>query len=204
MESLVVMAIAAVLFALAVPAFQQMLKGSRVTIAGRAVLDELVLARQTALSRNLPVEARFYMLPSELDPSGTPKDYRAFQTFIIDEKPVPLSKMIVFPAGVVVWEDAAGESYPRSSILLNPGPLAQPIPQDGKLGVQLPGYDYRYKFLSIRFKGNGETDMNNTPGGGAFLTLVSKMDVKSDGALPKNYVTIQIDPSSGRVRSFRP
>lgn len=201
-ETIVVMAIIAVLALLSVPAFETVMKGSRVTIAGRSVVDELSMAQQTALSRNLPVEFRLYKLPNELNPSG-PRVYRAFQTFLSGETLIPLSKVIYFPPGIAVMEDSTSSTSPKSPLFANPGALSEPVPKPGTEGLPLPNYGTDYDFVSFRFKSNGETDLNNVPQG-SFFTLVTLTDVKTSGTLPANFVTIQIDPLNGRVRTFRP
>lgn len=201
-ETLVVMAIVAILALLSVPAFETVMKGSRVTIAGRSVVDDLSMAQQTALSRNLPVEFRLYKLPNELNPSG-PRVYRAFQTFLSGDTATPLTKVIFFPPGIAVMEDRSTSGSPKSPLFANPGALTEPVPKPGTEGISLPKYGTDYEFVSFRFKANGETDLNNVPQG-AFFTLVTLTDVKADGGLPANFVTIQIDPLNGRVRTFRP
>ena len=200
-EVLVVMAVVAVLALISVPAFEQMLKGSRVTIAGRSVLDELSLARQTALSRSLPVEVRFYELSNEVTPSAAPV-YRAMQCFVGDENLTPLGKTIFFPTGVMILKDGESAAMTKSSIFLKPGPLSNPDAVDGANGIPVPGYT-SYKFISFRFRSNGETDFNSNSVR-PFFTLVSQADLHGGTALPPNFFTIQIDPANGRSRSFRP
>lgn len=204
-EVMAVAAITAVLLLFSLPAFEQMVKGSRVTIAGRTLVDELSLAQQTALSRNLPVEVRFYKLPpNEQNPeTATPAVYRAFQTFLNDGSDTSLGKIVCLPPGIVIFEDEAGVApeQARSSILLKSGgPLT--VSDEQPASLALPTYGRNYRYRSFRFKGNGETDMSDRP---AFLTLVSQKDPPNGtSGLPANFVTVQIDPVNGRARSFRP
>ena len=202
LELLVVMAIIAVLALVSIPAFEQLVKGSRLTIAGRALIDELSLARQTALSRNIPVEVRFYRLPDN-STSVTLTHYRAFQIFLNDDTNTPLGKAVFLPPGVVIFEDSASSATPKTSLFLKPGPLTDPDPKKGDTAPLLPSYDDRYEYVSFRFKGNGETDLSSTTTG-VFLTLISLTDKTTGSGLPANFVTIQIDPVNGRVQSFRP
>ena len=59
-ELLVVIAVIAIVAGYAVPAVTTMLKGSQLTQGSQMVVDQIALARQTALSRNRSVEVRFY------------------------------------------------------------------------------------------------------------------------------------------------
>ena len=59
-ELLVVVAVIAIVAGFAVPAVTTMLKGSQLTQGSQTVVDQIALARQTALSRNRSIEVRFY------------------------------------------------------------------------------------------------------------------------------------------------
>src|SRR5687767_15126302 len=80
-ELLVVIGIMVLLGAATIPAFTDMMRSSRLTAASRQLMDELGYARQTALSKNVPVEVRIYKLPKHNDVAGTPVAWRGFQAF---------------------------------------------------------------------------------------------------------------------------
>lgn len=196
-ELLVVIAIIALLTLLSMPAFEQMVKSSRVTMGGRAIIDELILAQQTALSRSMPVEVRFYKLPAlNQPPTSAPAAYRAVQAFYVENTGLkPLGKVLYLPPGLSIVEDAA-----KSSLLAESGgPLIDPTEHPGDMS--LPNYGTNYRFRSFRFRTNGETDMTDAP---AFITLAMQHEKTVSGDLPANFLTLQIDPVSGRVRVFRP
>lgn len=194
-EIIVIVAILVLLTMLSIPAVEHTLKASRVTVGGKSIVDELNLAQQTALSRNMAVEVRFYKLPVSTS-SSAPGDFRAMQLF--DDQGHQLSKMLYLPPGIVIKTDVAGVS----TLLEAGGPMIDPAPKDGVLGVALPTYNQNYSFVSFRFRANGETDLNNNPP--ALLTVVSKNDPVRANLLPSNFVTLQLDPFSGRTRIFRP
>lgn len=207
-EVLFVISIITLLLFLTLPAFEQMLKGSRVTIAGNAVVDQLNLAQQTAISRNEPVEVRVYRLPDESLAPATrppPKDYRALQLFKTrpDGNVEPLQAPLILPAGVIFVSNPSSSSILDQS---NSGPLTDKVvhpASDSQPLIQLPGYGNNYEFRRFRFRSNGETDMKQVA---AFVTLVSRADKVQDFRtnLPGNFYTVQVDPVNGRTRSYRP
>lgn len=200
MELLVVMAIIIVLASFSVPAFEHLVKGSRVTIAGRMVMDDLNLARQTALSKSLPVEVRLLMLPeANLPADATPTVFRALQAFSQNENGIfSIGKMVFFPQGIVVETDTSYSSIFDTS---SNGPLPDPNIQTPKPDEPIAKYGTNYRYISFGFRVNGETNLKRKP---AFLTLVSQSEKKRGSVAPRNFVTVQIDPVNGRVHSYRP
>jgi len=189
-ELLIVIAIIVVMASLSVPAVNSTLKASHLNTATQAVIDQINFARQTALSRHLPVEVRFYKLPDyEADTSGSPSVYRGVQSFILeDTNVVPLSRVQYFPAPVIISTDTAQSSLFGNSVL----------PE--KAGdVKVPPYQANYEYRSFYFKPSGSANLPNT---NLFVTLVLKDDRPiSSGA---NFSTIQIDPLTGRCQTYRP
>lgn len=194
-ETLVVLGIVTVLFLLAVPGYQQMTKSSRVTVAGRTIIDELSLAQQTAVSRNTPVEVRFYKIEDPTRPNS--ESYRALQLFLYhnDQNIEPLGKVAFLPPGTAIMQDPAKSSFflPSDNPLIDPAEKTSDMP--------LPNFKGNPKYISFRYRSNGETDMTGRP---AFLTVVSVNDPVGATGLPANFFTVQIDPLSGRTRTFRP
>lgn len=213
-EILVVLSIIAVLMLLAVPAVEQMLKGSRVTVAGNLLVDQLNLAQQTAISTNQPVEVRIYKLPKPTsDPlTGALEEVRAIQVFKCkpDGTVEPADKPIFFPSGIVIVPNVAASSMLEVSDSDPNTPDTAPFVDgaehtsaDSDPVITLPRYDTNYSFRTFRFRSNGETDMRQVP---AFLSLVTETDpiVDAGTGLRKNYVTVQVDPVNGRTRLYRP
>jgi uncharacterized protein (TIGR02596 family) len=173
--------------------------------AGVSVVSELELARQTALARNCQVEFRFYELPDASASAGSsPSVYRAFQIFSLDNDGAQtnaVTKVIYLPSNVVITNSATLSS------LLPATPSNPPYAVSGsKAGVSLGPYSpTSYNYMDFHFQASGGTDLNPNSGSTWFVTLVSEYD-KSSGAngLPANFFTVQIDPITGHVRSFRP
>jgi len=190
-ELLAVMAVIAILAVLAIPAVTSTLRASRLTTTGQFVVDELNLARQAAVSRNIPVEVRFYKLPDYNQTAYAPPSvYRALQSFTIqDGKATPLSKARFFPSPVILSGGASESPFLSST---NPE-------QASPAGVTVAGYGASYRYRSFQFTAAGFATIATAENS---FTLVLQNDKPlAQGA---NFFTIQINPITGSVRHFRP
>lgn len=195
LELLVVMAIIMILAALTMPALSSTLQGAKVIQGTQAVLDQLTLARQSALAQNRAVETRLY---SYVDPtaSGGRKAYRAIQNFVLqdDGTSKPLDRMRKLPPEIIL-----DSSAPLSSLLA--GRAKQWTALDPQ--ITLPSVGTAYDTSVILFRPDGSTDLSAS-GQSWFLTLHSENFGDGLAALPKNFALIQIDPWTGRTYVFRP
>ncbi|MDR0534463.1 MAG: Verru_Chthon cassette protein D [Verrucomicrobiales bacterium] len=198
-ELLVVIGIIALLAAVSVPAFNRMVKAAALSNAGFSVTDQLNLARQTALSRNCSVQVRFYCLPVSGNPSNSaPSDYRALQIFLDNGKTLePLGKPVYFPSQIIIAPNTLASSIMSTDIS-----MPETTPGNGDFPVGEYGTNYRYR--SFYFKSGGDTDLPDSQDKLVFLTLINKTDKIVDNGMPSNYITIQIEASTGRVKSYRP
>ena len=226
-ELLVVIAVIAIIAGYAVPAVTSMLKGSQLTQGSQMVVDQIALARQTALSRNRSVEVRFYKYA---DPETPGEDlekqdtwlFHGLQTFEILDNGValPLGTVQRLPVNVIMHEkelstlingrrDASGKfSVPGNT---DPGIPGMPS------GIAVKD---QYVYTAFRFLPDGSTDLSPTGATGTgtpattvgdswYVTLVNPKDVNAtklgvkDGEAG-NYFTLQIDPVTGSTRSYRP
>jgi uncharacterized protein (TIGR02596 family) len=192
-----------VLFSLSVPTFIRIAKASNVYQGGKILVDNLNLARQTAAARNQPVEFRLYYTPGpDSNPTtGDPDTYTCFQLFFNDG--TPMTKPTFLPNGVIIAND------PKVSSLLTrdaTGELTNAV-------LQVPGYrnNTKIKSRSFKFRPTGETEgLNLAPDQGGpecspFMTIHSLYEKVNDATgVPPNFFTVQINPSTGRVRSYRP
>jgi uncharacterized protein (TIGR02596 family) len=191
-EIMVVMGIIGVLALAAIPAFQQVTRGSNFTTSGQILGDYLALARQTALTRNRPVEVRFYLLPEN---GGSNAHYRAFQLFLKKDDSVsePLSPVVYFPQPIILSDNTEFTSLLGTS---------QAIGQGSDTGFSLPGVGTNYQYLFFTFKPDGGTSLDQVQK--SYFTLVSKNVPAVNGNLPANFVTVQIDPVIGKAAVLRP
>ncbi|SDT89133.1 Verru_Chthon cassette protein D [Verrucomicrobium sp. GAS474] len=191
-EVMVVLAIIVTVAFLAVPAVRQMMGGRGLTATGSAIANNLQLARQSALLQNRPIEVRFYFLPGPDGEGG--RHYRAFQLFRIEDTgAVPTTRILFFSKSIILTESPS-----TTSLLSLPG---QPL--DGATtGVKLPGVGVGYQYLSFRFRPSGDTNLDITQKW--FLTVVSENAPTVVEGLPADFLTIQLDPTSGKAVTLRP
>lgn len=193
-EMLVVIAIMIVLMAVMIPASSSLMGGMNIGRSAGMVTDELNFARQTALARNRDVEVRFYRLGSKMD--GNDKQYRAFRSFLIDGvDPAgwkPLSRIKQLPEPIIITDN------PSFTSLLNTGGGHSGLTASNET---LPGVG-NTDYVSFLFRANGGTSLKPVTEKW-FLTLYSQK-ANAQGELPANYFTAQVDPVTGRTRSYRP
>jgi uncharacterized protein (TIGR02596 family) len=191
-ELLTVLAIIAVIAVLATPALTQTLRAHQLTTTGQQVVDQLNLARQTAQSRNAPVEVRYYKLPAFREAAtAAPAVYRAMQSFLVQESgATPIGKPLFFPSPVLVSPNLSESAFLFSTNHPEQTPAAD---------SPLPGYGANYRYRAFRYSPNGSASVLNSEN---FVTLVLERDKNlGEGA---NFFTVQVAPMSGGVRSYRP
>lgn len=194
-ELLVVIAILIAMLALAVPAFNSLGRASHLTTGANLVIDELNLARQTALTKNRVTEVRFYLLRHAVDPAEA---YRAFRVYASDESGqimTPLGPIKFLPPSVVALGDD------QFSTLLSEASRPRKTEEE----EDLPGAPgTRYK--PIRFRSTGAAELAAYTGTNDmwFLTLKNETDPSTAEQPAPNFATIQLDPATGRCRQFRP
>jgi uncharacterized protein (TIGR02596 family) len=191
-ELLVVVAIIAILAGLSVTGFNSILRSSRLDQAGRAVLDEINLARQVASARNENVELRFIRRPRD-DGSGS-NVYWQVQSGVLSVTGTttnfsPLRPAASLPAGTAMETNAT----------------LSPLLAWGQEKTQT---NPNYKFVALTVRPTGEVEPVNTPPVNALpqwcITIVPERQMGQPLAQIADFVTIQIDPLTSRPRSYRP
>ncbi|HEY8967070.1 MAG TPA: Verru_Chthon cassette protein D [Candidatus Methylacidiphilales bacterium] len=203
-ELLVVVAVMGCLAALAAGAFASISRSAGLNAGGNLLLDQLNLARQTAIAKNCQVEFRIYQLPPADAPADAgPSIYRAFQSFAISSdgtRTNAVSRVGYLPRGIQI---ARKESL--SSLLQ---PKDPPFASEGTAaGVRVGNYPpASYTYVAFHFRPDGGTDLGTGVAQAWYLSLAGEKDLAREGeeSLPANFVTVQLDPKTGRVRSFRP
>ena len=197
LELLVVMAIMSLLIALAPPAVMNALGATSLTTAGDLVRNKLTQAQQEAIAKNAPIEVRFYYY-EDRDYEGGER-VRAFQMFQLTNNPeepiIRVSEPIYLEGGIVLSSDITLSSFPDFGS--GPGDVEGYCTRATTVGSA--------KYWAFRFLPDGST---NLPGNALwFVTALEEVDeerIQSGGENPPNYFTIQIDPLTGAVRTFRP
>ena len=192
LEMLVVLAIAAILVGISVPAYLQITQASVLTTASNQVLDQLNLARQEALSLNQEVEVRFYSLPS---PNNSAVNvYRAMQPFGLNLTSNPastnaLSRPVFFPVQVQM------ASSTTLSTLLDTTRTDTYTGTGTSASYPLPSVGLTYAYTAFRFKSDGSTTLtsplcltlhlvSNPPGDHPAEKLVYRADRSPDRSRP--------------------
>lgn len=220
-EMLVVVTIIVLLLAFSTPALMRTMQSSRLASTGDSLMGAISEAQQLAFAQNVPVELRFFNYNGEF--SDNPQ-FRAYQLFKIvvatqgtgasaqtKESIVPAGNLIKLSEGVIIASDS----------LLSPGISGNGL-DDVKDGDVKPGYSgvAQATYNAIRFMPDGScrkvgattTQSGVTLAGLTFLTLPQSFvtityDIGTkvtEENLPKNFYTIQIDPFTGKARSYKP
>lgn len=194
LELLGVLAIIIIVSAAVVPSLTGITGSSSLTTGSSMFADALNLARQTALADNCPVEVRIYKTGSAANPSDP--QYCAFNLFKVDDSNAKqaLGKLRRLPDPIIISPSSQYSSLMAGRSGNSAVPEDYPMPKDTP-------------YIWFRFKPNGSTDLTPVEGPGSnwFVTLVSRnAPIKANTGLPANYFTIQIDPTTGRARSYRP
>jgi uncharacterized protein (TIGR02596 family) len=194
-ELLVVIAIIGVMSALVVPAMSSVLRGNEMNRAEQMVQQQLAAARQTAIARNRRVEVRFYKFDNP-DDIGINQTFCALQSFLIDDTgaATPIGRLTKLPATVLMNETLA------SSTLLTLSDKTSWPATDPK--ITLPSVGTTYTAKAFQFRPDGSTSLSSASNW--FLTLHAATAGATASPLPPNFATIQIDPVSGSVRTYRP
>jgi uncharacterized protein (TIGR02596 family) len=218
-EMLAVLGIVAVVVAVAAPAVLGVINSTRITQAGDEFMGLISQAQQTALAESRPVEVRLYrMSDSSLAGDDSAGQYRGlmFVRYYQAGEPdprtatgAPLGQPLAIadfggihrlPSGVVM---ASSENL--SSLMSLPesrptgGNADLVAKQNGEYAeVRLPdALSYR-SFLCLP----EGTDLNTAVPW--FVTLLMSNEANAEAAKLKNFYTIQIEPATGRIMSYRP
>ena len=200
LELLVVMAIMGIMLYQTVPAISSLQESNNLTFAGQSVIDTFAVARQYAASRNQSVSIRF--ITSSASTTLGYKGYDVVQIWKTDPVtllPVASERMIRFPTGIEISSDAT-----LSPLVAAGG--------GGLVGTSsnMPAGSIAGSYVQFSVRPDGNIVVSNPPTGEAaarqpryFLTLLPPR-YDSSSALPKNYITVQVNPDTANTSVFRP
>ena len=227
-EMLVVIAIIALLAVLALPSVKGVLGSMDMRGGANIVMSQLELARQTATTRNVQVEVRFYQDATITDPHpnaansvGGTGAFRIIAIAIPSSNPGVISDEYI-SSGIQLPGDTVCDATPAYSTLLDPTQndasgnsrqvSATATTQDPSPPTQLKSLPY----MKLTYLPNGT--MNLSPTGGASTTAPGVsgnwcLSMRSLHAAPvtvphpapaSNYVTMVLDPTTSRARIYQP
>ncbi len=204
LELLAVVTIVILLAAFVVPAVNSILNGLSLTQGGQMYRDQLSFARQTALAQNCQVEVRYYQYSDPSVPgetAGNPNlgKFFAMQLFKILQSgsAVALDKIQRLPSGIIMDSGTTMSSLVGSQSIISGTSLGESIPVEGT----------NYNSVSFRFLPDGSTTLS--PVGIWFLSLhylTAGDNLGSTGGsnIPKDFITLQIEPVNGKATFYRP
>lgn len=197
-ELLVVVSIVTLLAVFSIPAYTSIGKSVGLNDSAGKIVDQLNLARQTAISKNRNIEVRFYKAPDPLD--NTKKVYRAIRIRQNNNTSTNDLVRIQYLANGVQISDGANFSSLIASVSSGGN---SPVRASDLLSASSGTCDY----VQFQYRPDGSTDLPTTSGASAwYLTILLEQDIKNGpvSGLPPNFVTIQIDPNTGRPKLYRP
>lgn len=190
-ELMVVVAVMGLLLALATPGLSRVISANRLTAAGEGLLFKVSLAQQVAVTENRPVELRFYSYSTD----GV-DGIHAYQLFFLNQS-----------GGVATAIENATYLGEGSVVLAEGGlsPLLDGLNNGAETAATEDPFQARNAtYRSMVFYPNGSTSIH-LPLRQSYVTLVQPSDLDEAGtSAPPNYYTLQIDPVTGRGRSYRP
>jgi uncharacterized protein (TIGR02596 family) len=189
-ELLVVMGLLAIVLTFALPAFNSVSRAGNLTNGGYMVEDAFKLARQMAVSQNRRIIIRFYKTAGEV---GLTKDYRAFRLYVYDANgnPTPAGPLKKLPAGIIMPDDIK-----YSTILTN-------APDTGT--EDIPGASSAsYSAVEFGPDGSLKLDPDGAAGDRWFVTIKVDGEAETGGLPGKNFITVMLDPVTGRTKKFQP
>lgn len=188
-EMLVVIVIIGALITLSAPAIDGVMRSSRLTSSADNLRNYLSGAQQLAVAQNVEVEVRISESTSASALDGVPR-VRTLRTYVLRSDNNNGTGTYVREGAPLKLDDAIAISAQTSlSSLIN-----RPFQSDPD---EAPGARY----VSFHFFPDGSTDLPS--GQPWFLTLLEDKHASSATA-PANFVTIQVHPTSGKLRTFRP
>jgi len=187
-EMLVVIVILGLLIAISAPGIDGILRSTRLSAAADDVRNFLSSAQQLAVAQNVEVEVRLYESVSGTAVDDTPR-VRRLRTLVLRTSDMGVEGDYK-PEGVALKLDdsmAISSETQLTSLL-------------GR-AFKSAGTNEEGRYVSFHFFPDGSTDLPSTQAW--FLTILEAKHASQQNA-PANFVTIQVHPTSGKLRTFRP
>lgn len=173
-ELLAALAIMGVVALEAVPMVQSILDAQNLQAGSQVVRNELELARQNAVTKNRPVECRLYALNNGYYALGA----------VYDGTETPVTKIVPLPSNVIITNNEAFSTLQQAT------------------GTSSSTDSRGRKYLAFRFRADGSTPLD--PASTYTMTLFVAKNGEPTTQLPVNFVTLQMDPVTGKTKAFQP
>jgi uncharacterized protein (TIGR02596 family) len=198
-ELLTVMTMISVLAMATLPALRGTLDGINVSGAAGVAEAEILLARQTAISRNLPVEVRFYR-----HDDGTGEAWRLLAVVIPASSSGAAADEWITSGKVLPGNIVIEDTQEFSTVLGKAVPVTadKVAPWSAQEASSAPRLLQNKNFVGFLFNPDGSTNLPN--GQPWCLTLKNPHSQPAESAPAANYVSIVLDSLTGRTMSYQP
>lgn len=196
-ELLTVVAIISVMAASTVPALRGTMEGASLAGAGEVLTSCITLARQTAISRNLPVELRIYR-----HDSGNGEAFRLIGLVIPSSASGRSQDEWISSAKALPGHVVIDETGKYSTILSEAGTDASAAPWSGTESADAPGILKNKNYVGFQFRPDGSTSLSSDQAWCLSLKHPNSQPVADRPAA--NFVSIVVDSTTGRTLAYQP
>ncbi len=194
LELLTVIAIISMLTVATLPALRGTLDGASLAGAADVVTSMISLARQTAMSRNLPVELRIYK-----HDDGNGNNYRVLALVIPAAASRRSADEWISPGKVLPGHVVIDETNEYSTILSNATGTSSWV---GRESATAPGILKNKDYVGFQFRPDGSTSLSNTQ---AWCISMRGPNSRPESDRPAaNFIAIVLDSTTGRTLSYHP
>lgn len=194
-EMIVVVGIISILVTFAAPHISGILTATKLRNAADEVNSRLLEAQSLAVLFNTEAELRLYEVPDLIDPTRRPT-LRKLRLLTLQPPDVDA---VAENAGAGVFEVVGAATNLDQGVEINPDAEYSSIID---LGFTEPkDEDEHGRYVAVRYRSDGSAGLQT--GKSWFLTLHER-DAHVNGKRLKNFITLQIEPATGRIRSFQP
>lgn len=196
-ELLTVIAIISVMAASTVPALRGTLDGASLVGAGEVVTSSIALARQTAMSRNLPVELRMYR-----HDDGNGDSYRLLGLVIPASASGQAADEWISSAKTLPGHIIMDDTGTYSTILSEAEASATAAPWSGTESSTAPGILKNKSYVGFQFRPDGSTSLSSAEPW--CLSLKNPKSQPEPDRPAANFVSIVVDSATGRTLAYQP
>lgn len=188
-ELLVVMGIISIMVSLFVSSGRSLLESNNLSRGGRMVVDQIQVARQIASARNLPIEVRFIKTDSGSDGYDSVQLWTKKLASNGEPTYVAAGRMVHLPQSIAIAENSSVSGF---------------FGVASKKTMTVNGTSADYYAMEIAPSGfvTPKAAMANM-----FLTVLPTRSASTGSLSPsqvKNYVAIQVNPTTGTPTVFQP
>jgi uncharacterized protein (TIGR02596 family) len=195
-EMITVITIVAALMVIATPYLVGTIQANRLTSAGESLMFRIARLQQIVATTGKSAELRFYKFEHE----GV-MGYHAYQLYAHSEA---TGELTALENPVYLKGDNIGFVEGTLSPLLDPAAHGTTTGAWPRPAEDEPFKSMAAEYVRVAFYPDGSTSLT-VPLRTSYLTLAGDNDItEGASAAPSNYYTIQLDPVTGRAKSYRP